>query len=87
MKRKSIVFIGGVLLVVGVTFNLSSGLNNSGLSDLALANIEALARYEEGNRDCDENCEFEARCWVMNILLGHCRKSGDKDHKCKGTCP
>lgn len=49
MKRKFVIFIGGVAVVVAATVNLSLGSNNGSLSDLALANIEALARSESYN--------------------------------------
>ena len=63
MKKKILVFIGGT--VVAVMVNLGFNSHNGALSDLVLANIEALAKGEdwwpEGTCDqasgpCDIDC-------------------------------
>ena len=41
-----------------MAFNVNFGSSNSSLSDIALANIEALAKPEYDGSDCDNEC-----CW------------------------
>ena len=58
--KKVIIFFCAVAIAIAVVFNINAGLNNSNsLSDLALANIEALAQNESGNGNLD--CYSEIR--------------------------
>ena len=43
--------IGAVAIAGAVAFNINAGLKSGTLSDIALANIEALARNEGGDDD------------------------------------
>ena len=65
MKRKFVIFIGGAAIVIGAAVNLNLGSNNGYLSDLTLANVEALAKYEDGTscrglctKDPSKDCEI-----------------------------
>ena len=51
MKRKFVVFVAGAAIVCGVAFNFSLNSKNDSLSDLALANVVALAKGEDGGWD------------------------------------
>jgi hypothetical protein len=46
MKRKVFLIIGVAAFAGAIAFNASIGLRDKSLSDLSLANIEALARGE-----------------------------------------
>jgi len=48
MKRKFASIIGIGAIGAGVAFNVGLNLSDNSLSDLALANVEALARSEDG---------------------------------------
>jgi len=85
MKRKFVVFIGGVAIVVAAAVNLSLNSNNGSLSDLALANIEALAKNETGSITCDQYCSSGAKCWKDNDR-GICTATGNPDHSCDADC-
>jgi len=55
MKRKFVIFVGGIAIVVASAVNLNIGSNKGTLSDLALANIEAMARGET-DPPCSGTC-------------------------------
>ena len=57
MKRKFVIFIGGAALVCGIMINLSLVSNKGSLSDLALANIEVLAKNEGGPGTCSQSTD------------------------------
>ena len=62
-KKRIFGIIGAAAIAVAVAFNVSAGLNNKALSDLALANIEALAKSEDGDG-------IERSGWALLIYLG-----------------
>ena len=49
MEKKIFSFIGAIVIAIAVAFNVSVNLGGSSLSDIALANVEALAQNEGGN--------------------------------------
>lgn len=59
--KKNVFLIIGVIAFAGViAFNVSENLRSSSLSDIALANVEALARNEGGGSslDCYQTVDF-----------------------------
>ena len=74
MKKKifGVALIAAMAVAAGWNFNQSK--NETQLSDLALANVEALARGEWGDGHCD-NClkNFSEICWYEGTdgCLGH----------------
>ena len=73
MKKKILIFIGVAAIVGAVAVNLSVKLNNNAMSDLTLANIEALARGED-EEPCSGTCGwhgsglFFAYCGICKEL-------------------
>lgn len=51
-RKKMLVAIGFVSLLLVAVFNVYQSSNQVGLSELALENIEALARNEIGDKPC-----------------------------------
>ena len=83
-------------MVVGVVFNVSMGKQSKGLSNLALANVEALAQNESGNGNpcyvlnCYDSkgnllvvytCEI---CTCLDLISG-CENYGGNPAGCGGT--
>ena len=66
MKKKifGVALIAAMALAAGWNFNQSK--NEVELSDLALANVEALARYEDQNDRCTEFSSF--RCISNGVV-------------------
>ena len=66
MKKKifGVALIAAMALAAGWNFNQSK--NEVELSDLALANVEALARYEGQNDSCTEFSSF--RCISNGVV-------------------
>lgn len=66
MKKKifGVALIAAMALAAGWNFNQSK--NEVELSDLALANVEALARYESQNDRCTEFSSF--RCISNGVV-------------------
>ena len=62
MKKKFFVFVAGVALMGAVAVNFSLNANNGTLSDLSLANIEALAGCEATANKCSVSCTGDSWC-------------------------
>jgi len=79
MKKKFFVLIGGVAIIAGIAFNFSFNSNNGSLSDLALANVTALAQSESGHYGTcgDDSGACEGQCPICNMpLKGTSGKNG-----------
>jgi len=85
-KMKKIIFslfVAVIIAFAAINFNIS--LRGESLSDLALANIEALARNEDGGSMPDDcgGCWVDHRCKVGNITyIFAYPKSGGKPCDC-----
>ncbi len=65
LKIMFLAFVG-----VAMGYNVYNSQNEVGLSDLALNNIEALARYEI-NPDCPNGCtSASSTCYCFKIYTG-----------------
>jgi len=68
MKKK--IFGGLAILAIAAVavFNVNFNSKSSKLSDVSLANVEALAEYEIPSSDlyCDLSCYTGGKCWTMN---------------------
>ena len=58
MKKKIIGLIAVVAFVLTMVLNISFDAKNNNLSDLSLANIEALAKKEWNDVDCRWDCGY-----------------------------
>ena len=67
MKKKLLYVLGVVAIAAVVCFNIYSAKSDVVLSDLALANVEALASGEGSSSDCDSYCKSDERytCIIM----------------------
>ena len=95
MKKKifSVVAAVAVVAAAGWSYQQSKqydGMSELAMSELALANVEALARWEDPNEGTGMKKE---NCYDRGILTGtKCSPSSSKDDKChyiydqKGTC-
>ena len=63
MKRKFVIFVGGIALMGAVAVNFSLNANNGTLSDFSLANIEALAGCEATANKCSVSCTGDMYCF------------------------
>ena len=83
--KKAIFALGVAAIAVGAAVNVSINSNGGYLSDLQLANIEALARSEDGGG--------VGRCGWTGATVAPCLTnwSGECTHSCAtflaGTCP
>ena len=80
-KAIKAIFIVAVAAVAG--YNVYTNLESNTMSDLVLANIEALAQTESGREDCmsaDDICSeiviYPDGDYGEDILLGHTKKPG-----------
>jgi len=68
MKKKVVSIIGLAVIGAVATFNTSIGsLGGSPFSDLALANIEALATNEDDEPDCSDGVP-RLSCKIWNVI-------------------
>ena len=86
MKKKivSAVFVAAIAIAAGYTMKQNAEKND--LSDIALANVEALASGESGSTDredcerasdiCEEMVIYPDGYWGLDILLDHKKKPG-----------
>ena len=70
MKKKIVVFIFGVAITSAVVLNVCVGLRGPSLSDLTLANIEALAKGEKP-KDCYRIKSF-IQCSNYSFAITEC---------------
>ena len=62
-----------------------SSQKSEGVSELALANIEALAAHEDGGITCSRTCsDGVGRCYKIYDIWGNCHFSGYQSDSC--TC-
>ena len=61
MKRKYFIVLGAFAIAIGAAVNVGISSNGSYLSDIAFANIEALARNEGG--DCTGLAMLDCKIW------------------------
>ena len=64
--KKLVFCIGAVAIIAIAAFNLNISSRGESFSDIALSNIEALARGEDMPSDCGP-CWVDYRCKVGNI--------------------
>jgi hypothetical protein len=62
MKRKLLCLITAVTMTVITAWNISQNMSEEALSDVALANVEALA---EENSECPNGCIAQANEWCF----------------------
>ena len=97
MKKKIMGFIAIVAIAAVAGYNIYTSQNNVKLSALALANVEALARYEYPDMGitCNQSkLDSPCKCWHMycECLLGafirfdDCRFSGYMSDSCVTPC-
>ena len=89
MKKKIFSVVAAVAVVAAAGWSYQQS-KQYGMSELALANVEALARWEDPNEGTGMKKE---NCYDRGILTGtKCSPSSSKDDKChyiydqKGTC-
>jgi hypothetical protein len=84
MKKKAFLIIGLVLIATVAVLNANLGLRSDGsLSDIALANIEALAKNEGSDSDCSDGvARLCCKIWTVtyNGSGASCTTGGD--YKC-----
>lgn len=88
--KKTFGLLAAVAVVAAAGWNYQQCKQSEELSELALANVEALARWEDPNEGTGMKKE---NCYDRGILTGtKCSPSSSKDDKChyiydqKGTC-
>ena len=64
MRKKIIGLIALVAFVLTMALNVSFGAKNNSLSDISLANIEALAKKENKDEQCCTGV-----CWIYPDLM------------------
>ena len=70
MKKKLLGIIAVVAIVASMAINLNFSAKNNSLSDLSLANIEALAKNEGGDACC-YNCWRELNLFEVGMTTSH----------------
>lgn len=92
MKKK---VIGIIAIAIVVCYNILTSQNNMQLSALALANIEALARYESPDAEitCNQSkYESPGQCWTEHSYCfwfpnqKGCEFTGDMSNSCYTYC-
>ena len=97
MKKKIMGLIAIVAIAAVAGYNIYTSQNNVKLSALALANVEALARYEYPDVEitCNQSKhDSSGRCWHMYgecsmgwfIRYDDCRFSGSTYDSCVTPC-
>ena len=75
MKKKLLYGFAVLAIAAAAAFNMSVN-SNSGLSDISLANVEALARSEGGNDLCDNACSgrwcYEIEIFGVTVVAYSC---------------
>lgn len=61
-------FIAALVAVAG--YGSYTSLKTETISDLLLANVEALAEYEGGSSDCETYCTPDTRCTCIITFVG-----------------
>ena len=79
MRKLLIMVVVILAMVVGIVFNVHVGKQGKGLSDLALANIEALAQNEDGGGSDPSTANYYCECighvggwWCWADYMAHC---------------
>jgi len=81
MNKKKLLSIGFAAVFAAVmAFNVNLSSSNNSLSDLTLANIEALARVEEKSGDCEDCTGKNGTCWKLSGW--QCIQTNDPNDKC-----
>ena len=84
--KKVFSIIGLAAIGAAMVFSANIGLRSDVfLSDLALANVEALARTEiYGDQWCNTECYYPpGRCWRNTSFFGiSCQRVGDPQYEC-----
>ena len=70
MNKKYFKIVAAVLVVVAAGWNMKQNNSNVGLSDLALANIEALAEGEDGDGLCNWATREVSAGWEAICING-----------------
>ena len=87
-KLKKILGLLAVLLIaVVVAWNMNVNSQTKGMSDLSMANVEALANGEGiiyGDQWCNIECYYPpGRCWSNVSFFGHnCQRVGEPEYEC-----
>lgn len=94
MKKKilGIIIVAAIAIIAGHNVFMSD--NNVHLSDLVLANVEALAQSGESS-DSDKCGEKSGKCWrrkgecnpAYGIYYDDCEYTGNKSYTCATACP
>lgn len=82
---KKTIFGGVAILAVAAVVAFSVNFNTFNLSSLALENIEALAKKENGDLEpvCDyPYCWSTGDCWDYDIMWDECFYTGFPGHHC-----
>ena len=97
MKKKISGIVAIVVLAMIVGYNVYTSQKNTNLSDLALANVEALANNGEGDAaiTCNQSKnKSPGACWIKYgecyisglIRFDDCKFTGYMVHKCVTPC-
>lgn len=95
MKKKIMGLMVIITIAVVAVYSIYTSHNNVKLSALALANVEALARYEypDVEINCNQSKHNGGRCWHVfadcytgPILWEDCGFSGDMRDACVTPC-
>ena len=65
MKKKLLGAIGAAVIMLAVVFTVHFNTNNPDLSNLSLANVEALAQSEDDEVRCCSNCYHHFCGWMV----------------------
>ena len=89
MKKKLVAVISLFVIILIGGYTVYSSQNNVKLSDLVLANVEALAEYE--SPDVEITCNGTkntppGRCWHQYAHPEDCRFSGSMSDTCLTPC-
>lgn len=83
MKRKLFCVFAAVAFAVVAGYNVYSAQSDVKLSDLAMANVEALAGGEDATITCSRTCsDGIGRCYRVYDGYGNCTFSGYQDEYC-----
>lgn len=95
MKKKVMGIVAIVAIIAFVGYNIYTSQNNMKLSSLALANVEALARYEYPDVEitCNQSkYDSPGQCWTEYSYClwfpdqNTCQFTGDMSDSCYTYC-
>lgn len=86
MKKKKVSLVMVAAIAVAAGWGIYLNEKEVNLSDLVLANVEAIANGETPGILCNRYPEGEGRCWTIDwaspIIAMHCIFSGNANDRC-----